>query len=176
MYIFDEIYQDSLPEDGSNKYEAFAKEVKEHTKDCPDDPIYSDAQGKAEAEILRGPKFNIPVEFAPKQGPNGRKEGYSYMQGLIEIIIDPVRCPHSAEEFPSFESKMRPGGGGWLDEPGTKGDHCPDCARYSEWLNIKNSDYNKDDYADISDGEGIDDFDDDFDNDFPVDEDTDDFV
>ena len=31
-----------------------------------------------------------------------------------------------------FEAKVAPGGKGWLDEPGTKGDHCPDCARYSE--------------------------------------------
>ena len=174
LYIFDEIYQKELPEDGRNKYEVFAEMVKEHTKDCPDDPIYADAQGKAEAEILRGPKFNIPVEFAPKQGPNGRKEGYKYLQGLLEIIIDPKRCPHAAESFPSFEAKMAPGGRGWLDEPGTENDHDPDCVRYSEWLNIQNSEYNDDDFSDVSDVEP-DDMDD-FDEDFAVDEQADDFV
>lgn len=178
MWIFDEIYQKELPENGENKYEAFAREVKKHTADCPDDPIYCDAQGKAEAEILRGKKFNIPVEFAPKQGPNGRKEGYAYLQGLLEIIIDPERCPHAASEYQSFESKIAPGGRGWLDEPGTSGDHSPDCSRYSEWLNIQNSEYNEDyeedkgsaipedadDFDDFGDGSGDDDFGVDFDD------------
>ena len=184
MFIFDEIYQDELPEDGSNKYEAFAKMVLEHTRDCPDDTIYCDAQGKAEAEILSGNKFNIPIAFAPKQGVNGRKEGYRYFQGLLEIVIDPVRCPHAAKEFQSFEAKIAPGGKGWLDEPGTTGDHCPDCCRYSEWMNIQNSEYNEDydpdktisEEADIfDDDDGLVDSDDDFD---PVSIDTgdDDFV
>lgn len=144
MYIFDEVFQDELPENGSNKYEAFAREVKKHVSDFPDDPIYCDAQGKAEAEILRGPKFNLNIVFAPKQGPNGRKAGYSYMQGLIEIVIDPVRCPHAAKSFQTFESKLAPGGKGWLDEPGTTNDHNTDCCRYSEWQNIQNSEYNED--------------------------------
>jgi len=141
MYIFDEIYQDELPADGSNKYEAFAEEVLKHTKDCRDDTIWCDAQEDAPREILSGDKFRIPVEDAPKQGENGRKEGYKYFQGLIEIIIDPDRCPHSAEEFLMFESKIAPDGTP-MDEPGTKGDHCPDCARYAEWENIRSSDYN----------------------------------
>lgn len=144
MYVFDEIYQDELPSDGRNKYEVFAEEILKHIVDCRDDTIWCDAQGKAEAEILRGPKYNIPVEFAPKQGANGRKEGYSYFQGLIKIVIDPNRCPHAAVEFPMFESKIAPGGKGWLDEPGTHGDHCPDCCRYSEHENIASSNYNED--------------------------------
>lgn len=159
MFIFDEVYQDELPADGENKYEAFAREVKKHIKDNPDETIWCDAQGKAEREILAGPKFNIPVEFAPKQGANDRKHGYSYLQGLIEIVIDPIRCPHAADEFTRFESKIAPGGQGWLDEPGTKGDHSPDCCRYSEWENILASDYNED-YDDLAE---IDDDGDDFD-------------
>ena len=177
LYIFDEIYQKELPEDGRNKYEVFAEKVKEHTKDCPDDPIYADAQGKAEAEILKSKKYNIPVEFAPKQGPNGRIAGYKYLQGLLEIIIDPKRCPHAAESFQSFESKMAPGGKGWLDEPGTENDHDPDCVRYAEWLNIQNSEYNEDD---IGNTEGSYDDDDDgdweFDDDDGIDFDDDDVV
>lgn len=132
MYIFDEVYQDEIPLDGGNKYEEFAKEVYKHTRDCPDDTIWCDAQGKAEASILSGAPYNLEIAFAPKQGANGRKEGYRYMQSLRAIVIDPERCPHAAVEFPMFEAKVAPGGKGWLDEPGTKGDHCCDCARYSE--------------------------------------------
>lgn len=181
MYIFDEIYQKELPDDGSNKYEAFAREVLKHTKDCRDDTIYCDAQGKAEREILRDEKFDIPVEFAPKQGVNGRKAGYKFFQGLIEIIIDPEDCPNAAREFKAFESKVSPGGNGWLDEPGTFGDHCPDAARYSEWLNIQNSDSNSElstsaDFPEIDDDddEDLDGFA--ADDDFGVDFDDDDIV
>lgn len=144
MYIFDEIYQKELPPNGKNKYEAFAEEVLKHTRDCPADTIWCDAQGKAEAEILRGPKYNIPVEFAPKQGANDRKSGFSYFQGLVEIIIDPNRCPHAASEWPMFESKPAPDGRGWLDEPGTKGDHSCDACRYSENENIAVANYEED--------------------------------
>ena len=144
LYIFDEIYQDELPADGRNKYEVFAEEILKHTKDCRDDTIWVDAQGKAESEILRGPKYNIPVEFAPKQGANDRESGYSYLQGLDEIIIDPERCPHAAMEFPMFESAPEPGGKGWLDKPGKKGDHCPDCVRYAEHENIAAANYEED--------------------------------
>lgn len=172
MYIFDEIYQKELPEDGSNKYEAFARMVLEHTKDCRNDTIYCDAQGKAEAEILGGSKFNIPIAFAPKQGVNGRKAGYKYMQSLLEIIIDPERCPNCAKEFPAFESKAAPNNMGWLDEPGTFGDHTPDCARYSEWLNIQNSEYNEDEGGDLQ--SVFDDEDSDYDD--GIDSDDDDMV
>lgn len=149
-YIFDEIYQDQLPIDGRNKYVVFAEMVKEHTKDCPDDPIYCDAQDKGGMSIFRMEKFNIPIYEAPKQGANDRNNGYSYLQGLDKIVIDPKRCPHAAKEFPQFESEIAPGGQGWLDKPGKKGDHCPDTVRYSEWQNIRNNsmneDYMSDDY------------------------------
>lgn len=158
MYIFDEIYQKELPPNGKNKYEAFAEEVLKHTKDCREDTIWCDAQGKAEAEILRGPKYNIPVEFAPKQGANDRKSGFSYFQGLVEIVIDPNRCPHAASEWPMFESKQAADGRGWLDEPGTKGDHSCDACRYSENENIAVANYEEDyDFPDTPIGDGDDD-------------------
>lgn len=144
LWIFDEIYQDELPANGKNKYEAFAEEIVKHVKNCRDETIWCDAQGKAEAEILRNAPYNLAVEFAPKQGANDRASGYSYLQGLKEIIIDPDRCPHAAVEFPMFESAVAPGGKGWLDAPGKKGDHCPDCCRYSEHENIAIGNYDID--------------------------------
>lgn len=159
MYIFDEIYQSEIPPDGK-KYLEFAKAVKKKTRDCPDDTIYCDAQDKGGMAVFRLDEFDIPIQEAPKQGANGRVAGYSYMQGLDAIVIDPERCPHSAVEFPMFEAKLAPGGKGWLDEPGTKGDHCPDAARYSEWQNIQNNSLNEDlpyaeDIADSTDDEVI---------------------
>lgn len=161
MFIFDEIYQDELPSNGENKYVAFARMVKEHTKDCPFDPIYCDAQDKGGMAVFKMPQFLIPVYDAPKQGMNNRERGYGYMQGLDEIVIDPVRCPHSAKAFMTFEAAPAPGGTGWLDKPGCRNDHCPDCARYSEWQNIRNDSRNEDDLPelpDIGDSEDDEDF------------------
>lgn len=143
LYIFDEIYQDEVPSDGK-KYVEFAKMVKDKTKDCPDDTIYCDAQDKGGMAVFQLDEFDIPIQESPKQGANGRLAGYGYLQGLDMIVIDPKRCPHCALEFSMFESKLAPGGKGWLDEPGTKGDHCPDAVRYSEWLNIQNNSRNED--------------------------------
>jgi hypothetical protein len=94
----------------------------------------------------------------------------------LEIIIDPKRCPHAAESFQSFESKIAPGGKGWLDEPGTENDHDPDCVRYAEWLNIQNSEYNEDDIGDAEGSYDDDDGDWTFDDDDGIDFDDDDVV
>lgn len=155
LYIFGEIYQDEIPPDGK-KYVEFAKAVKKETADCPDDTIYCDAQDKGGMAVFKLDEFDIPIMEAPKQGANGRLAGYSYLQGLDAIIIDPVRCPHCAVEFPMFEAKLAPGGKGWLDEPGTKGDHCPDAVRYSEWQNIQYNSRNED-LPDTPDSTGDDD-------------------
>ena len=180
LYIFDEIYQKELPDDGSSKLDAFAKMVKKHIRNCPDEPIYCDAQGHDEAEILSGNPHNINISLAPKQGVNGRIAGYKYLQNLLAIVIDKERCPHCAEEFLAFESKPRPGGGEPLDEPGTKGDHCPDAVRYSEWQNIRNSNHNESDMGElpstVDDSADEDDLEVDLDMDDTVDLDGEDFV
>ena len=154
MYIFDEIYQDEIPtkdELKTTKYIEFAKKVKEHTKDCPDDPIYCDAQDKGGMAVMQMPQFNIPVYEARKQADNNREAGYGFFRGLDEIVIDPKRCPNTAKAFLAFESMPAPGGNGWLDKPGRKNDHCPDAARYAEWENIRdNSRNDDDDIIDIS--------------------------
>ena len=149
MYIFDEIYQDEIPcsNDGEckrSKYSEFAKLVIQHTKGCRFDTIWCDAQDKGGMAVFEMPQFMIPVCEAPKQGANDRNSGCAFFQGLDEIIIDPIRCPHSARDFPMFERKLAPGGDGWLDKPGTKNDHCIDCARYSEWENIQINSRNDD--------------------------------
>lgn len=138
-YIFDGIYQSEYEDPticGKSKYQQFAELVLEKVTNgnCKDDTIWCDAQGKAEASILSGAPYNLEVDFAPKQGANGRDAGYSYIQSLVKLVIDPERVPPEiVEEFLKFESMERPGGEGWLDKPGKKGDHSPDAFRYSEW-------------------------------------------
>lgn len=41
--------------------------------------------------------------FPAKKGPDSVRHGIQWMQSLEEIIIDPTRCPESAEEFTGYE-------------------------------------------------------------------------
>lgn len=138
VYIFDEVYQDELPIDGSPKIIEFAKLVYEKTRDCPDEPIYADAQGKTDATVLRSPPFNlyVQVDNSPKHGANGRNEGYNYLRKRSKIIICAKTAPKIARDFELFESQCLPNGTP-LDTPGKFHDHGCDCVRYALWENIR---------------------------------------
>ena len=139
-YVIDGIYQDDWDRDSEySKYEQFGFLVKEKVTaaNIQDDNIWCDAQGKAEASILNGDKFNLQVEFAPKQGSNSRDCGGRYMQSLKKLVLNDTLPDKIKEELMQFESLPRPGGNGWFDKPGKKDDHCFDCFRYSEWEAIQ---------------------------------------
>lgn len=141
LWIFDEIYQreEDASSDSMKIYE-FAEMVKEHMKDCPDDPVWCDCQGTSEIAILNSDDYNIDAHPVPKHFDNGRDKGYNYLQKLRKIYIDPVRCPNALREFSMFESLALPNGQGWADKPGKKNDHVPDCCRYAIWQQIKYED------------------------------------
>lgn len=131
-YVFDGIYQDDYDKScGKTKLQQFAEMVVMHTADCRDDIIWCDAQGKAEAGILSGRPYNLNMQFAPKQGDNGRLSGYSYMQKLRKLVLDKDLPEQVINEFVNFEARTLPDGTP-IDEPGKKGDHSTDCFRYSE--------------------------------------------
>lgn len=133
-YIIDGIWQaDWDRESPKSKYEQFAELVKEHTKDCSDDPVWCDAQGDAQMSILSGSPYFIPCEPAPKQGVNGRDSGGLFMQSLKKLVLDDRLPEEIIESLVNFEALPRPNGNGWLDKPGKKNDHAFDCFRYSEW-------------------------------------------
>lgn len=133
-YVFDGIYQNEWDEScDKTKYQQFAELVVEHTRDCSEDPIWCDAQGKAEASILSSAPYNLVVEFAPKQGANGRDEGYRFLRSLEQLVLDEDLPQEIIDEFVRFECQQLPNGRGWTDKPGKKNDHSPDCLRYSEW-------------------------------------------
>ncbi len=134
IYIYDEVYQEGENEGAKpnpNRYEDFAEEIVEHqTASEKDDVVYCDAQGKAEKAIMEKDPYNLNMWFAPKHGANDRKNRYSWLRSK-KIVVDPERCPRTAEALRLFESKELPNGEGWSDEPGTHGDHIPDALGYS---------------------------------------------
>ena len=154
LFIVDEIYQEGK---SKNKIFEFADEVrKKMGRWGIDEPIWADAQGKAQCQVLNSDEYRLNVkDFTPKQGKNGRTEGGNYLKSLVEIVIDPERCPHFAEQMALFEHKEAPKGEGYLDEPSNFGDHCFDCCRYAcnKW--IAKADFNNeipiDEWSSLSD-------------------------
>ena len=37
------------------------------------------------------------------KGPDSRRYSYKWLQSLKKIVIDPIRCPYAAQEFPDYE-------------------------------------------------------------------------
>lgn len=63
------------------------------------------------------------------KGPGSVKYSMEWLQGLVEIVIDPVRCPHTAREFSRYEYERTQDGeiiSGYPD----KDNHSIDAVRY----------------------------------------------
>lgn len=54
-------------------------------------------------------KFGINARDAEK-GPNSVRYGMKWLQSRIKIVIDPIRCPYTKEEFTSYEYELNKDG------------------------------------------------------------------
>jgi phage terminase large subunit len=59
-----------------------------------------------------------------------RRLSYEWLAGLREIVIDPVRCPKTYEEF-TLKEYLRNSDGTWEDEIPDGQDHSIDAVRYA---------------------------------------------
>ena len=119
LYLMDEIYKVGL----SNRAAA------ELIQGCEvyDGYIVCDsAEPKSIAE-LRG--YGLKVRGA-KKGPDSIEYGIKFLQSLEVIIIDPVRCPHAANEFYNYELERDSRGEFNASYP-DKDNHTIDAVRYA---------------------------------------------
>lgn len=101
LYIWDELY---LYKHGND--EAF-KKTAEHME-AHGMSIYEDRQTADRAEpksIADYRKWGGDTREAIK-GKGSRDAGFKWLQGLRAIVIDPVRCPHAADEFTLYEHEI----------------------------------------------------------------------
>ena len=100
LYIWDELY---LWKHGN--FEAFEKtrdHMAEHGLDITCDRITADsAEPKSVADFH---KWGADMRGAIK-GRGSRDAGYKWLQS-INIVIDPKRCPHAADEFTLYEYEI----------------------------------------------------------------------
>jgi PBSX family phage terminase large subunit len=120
LYIFDEAVEHKK----NNRQTADILAGKGITYD--DEVICDSADPKSIADYV---SYGIYARGAEK-GPGSVNYSMKWMQGLAEIVIDPARCPHTADEFAAYEyEKTRSGEmiSGYPD----KNNHCIDAARYA---------------------------------------------
>lgn len=113
LYVFNEIYKVGM----SNKrlHEEILK-IK-----VGKSPITADSAEPKSIDELNG-LGKIRVVGA-KKGPDSIDFGVRWLQNLVEIIIDPVRCPNTAREFSMYEYEK--------DKFGNFKSQYPDCNNHS---------------------------------------------
>ena len=84
------------------------------------------ADGKVQ---MREYRRDFGINARPARKGSMRKLSYQWLQGLREIVIDPVRCPLTFEEF-SLKEYAKDKDGEWIDEIPDGADHSIDACRY----------------------------------------------
>lgn len=119
LYIFYELHQVGL---SNRKAAALIKRENKNNREI----ICDSAEPKSIAEMH---EYGLRV-IGAKKGVDSVEYGIKWLQDLEEIIIDPIRCPHTAREFNQYElEKDRYGEfkAGFPD----KNNHSIDAVRYS---------------------------------------------
>lgn len=128
LYIWDELY---LWKHGN--YDAFTKtaeHMEAHNMSIYADRITADsAEPKSVADFR---EWGADMRGAIK-GRGSRDAGYKWLQGLAQIVIDPKRCPHAADEFTLYEYELDKRTGEILEGyPEGQPDHFIALTRYAE--------------------------------------------
>lgn len=119
LYIFYELHQVGL---SNRKAAALIKRENKNNREITCDS----AEPKSIAEMH---EYGLRV-IGAKKGVDSVEYGIKWLQDLEEIIIDPIRCPHTAKEFQQYELEKDKYGefkAGFPD----KNNHSIDATRYS---------------------------------------------
>ena len=101
LYIFDELYL--LKHGNFEAYNALKKHMEAQGQDIGRDRITADsAEPKSIADFRN---FGADMRGAIK-GRGSLEAGFKWLQSLHEIVIDPARAPHAANEFTLYEYEI----------------------------------------------------------------------
>lgn len=121
LYLFDEFRAHGL----DNR--ALAEALTTEKGVGPHDLIIADsAEPKSIADLVQ---YGLRVRGAEK-GPDSVRYSIGWLQKLVRIVIDPVRCPHAAQEFIEYEYEQTKDGE-WISAYPDRNNHAIDAARYA---------------------------------------------
>ena len=127
LYIFDELYMNK-----QGNYEAFqklSKHMEAHGMNIARDRITADSAELKSIADFRTWGGNVRGAI---KGIGSREVSFKWLQGLKKIVIDPVRCPHIADEFTLYEYEIDKRTGEIMSGyPQGQPDHGIDTVRYS---------------------------------------------
>jgi len=127
LYIFDELYMNK-----QGNYEAFqklSKHMEAHGMNIARDRITADSAELKSIADFRTWGGNVRGAI---KGIGSREASFKWLQGLKNIVIDPVRCPHIADEFTLYEYEIDKRTGEIMSGyPQGQPDHGIDTVRYS---------------------------------------------
>ncbi|EHF02191.1 phage terminase large subunit [Olsenella sp. oral taxon 809 str. F0356] len=94
-----------------------------------DELVWADntPDGKQQVAVYRR---DFGIRIRPSRKARMRKLSYEWLAGLREIVIDPVRCPLTFEEF-ILKEYLRDRDSTWIDEIPDGNDHSIDAVRYA---------------------------------------------
>lgn len=123
LYIFRELYL------WSNTNLQFANEIKQllPIKELRI-PKYADSAEPKSIKELED--FGVRNVRPARKGPDSVEGGIRFLQGLDEIVVDPVRCPHTAREFKLLAFKVDKNGRVVRDIDPKLDDHALAATRY----------------------------------------------
>lgn len=121
LYIFDEYRTNRTSNADTWKY------LKEHKGVRDIDQITADSAEQKSIADYRSYGSNCR---GAEKGPDSVRYGIKWLQSLVEIVIDPVRCPKTAEEFTKMEYELTKDGEPTSNIP-DRDNHSSDCVRYA---------------------------------------------
>lgn len=105
---------------------AWAEKIKHHK----DDLIIADPGSGGDRNVADFRSYGFRMREAIK-GPGSVEYGIKWLQSLNAIVIDPDRCPYTAQEFSEYEYEIDPKTNEVLDGYPDAANHSIDATRYA---------------------------------------------
>lgn len=125
LYVFDEYW--AMKKSNRATYDhLFSKERTKKHPTLKEELLIADSAEPKSVGDYRAYGANIR---GAEKGPDSVNYSMKWLQSLVEIVIDPERAPHHAEEFTSYELEQDKDGN-YISEYPDKNNHCIDEVRY----------------------------------------------
>lgn len=121
LYIFQEFRANKM------RNSETAKAIKDKFNLSRYDIVTCDSAEKKSISDYR--TYDINARSAEK-GPDSIRYGMKWLQSLVKIVIDPIRCPHTAKEYNKYEYELDKDGNPTSVYP-DKDNHSIDMTRYA---------------------------------------------